>query len=305
MNLTCECPNCSNDNAYFNGLNYECPDCDYEWSNKDSIFDNDDDDDEFLDETEKLELYYKKLDEQKVGESLNQQTFRDLYSPSWNFEKFLILYPRESIDGIYFNEIQSVLIKTKDFAEVIKLAPDAKLSEEIISKVREEAILSYLDNRDDLPISSTILDWSKYINAPESFIAKIFPKNGPNVFQQLPHVDTGDLTILFHKRIENLYYTLKSQKDFSKYGRFTLKEMKNIFTELSEDDPSEEYSDNKVLKGKIKNHFSTELNLISKYRIEWREGIFDHFINEAKDQKLSKIDTIVLILSSYFKEIMV
>jgi uncharacterized Zn ribbon protein len=26
-----ECPNCSNENAYHNGVQYECPDCDYEW----------------------------------------------------------------------------------------------------------------------------------------------------------------------------------------------------------------------------------------------------------------------------------
>jgi hypothetical protein len=27
------CPNCSNENAYFDGVQYVCPDCDFEWGN--------------------------------------------------------------------------------------------------------------------------------------------------------------------------------------------------------------------------------------------------------------------------------
>jgi len=26
-----ECPNCGSENAYHNGVSYECPDCDNEW----------------------------------------------------------------------------------------------------------------------------------------------------------------------------------------------------------------------------------------------------------------------------------
>lgn len=26
-----ECPKCGSDQAYFNGVAYECPDCNYEW----------------------------------------------------------------------------------------------------------------------------------------------------------------------------------------------------------------------------------------------------------------------------------
>lgn len=29
--LNTECPNCLEENAYFNGVEYECPDCDYTW----------------------------------------------------------------------------------------------------------------------------------------------------------------------------------------------------------------------------------------------------------------------------------
>ncbi len=31
MEDTCICPKCSMENAYFNGVCYECPDCDYKW----------------------------------------------------------------------------------------------------------------------------------------------------------------------------------------------------------------------------------------------------------------------------------
>ena len=48
MNLNCTCPYCDNENAYHNGVNYECPDCDAEWDNNGNLlngeYDDDDDD---------------------------------------------------------------------------------------------------------------------------------------------------------------------------------------------------------------------------------------------------------------------
>lgn len=38
-----QCPNCGSENAYHNGVCYECPDCDYEWGGDDY------DDDEWYD----------------------------------------------------------------------------------------------------------------------------------------------------------------------------------------------------------------------------------------------------------------
>lgn len=31
LNVTCQNPDCQSENAFHNGINYECPDCDYEW----------------------------------------------------------------------------------------------------------------------------------------------------------------------------------------------------------------------------------------------------------------------------------
>lgn len=38
--MTVECPNCGMENAYYDGVCYVCPDCDYTWGG-----DDDDDDD--------------------------------------------------------------------------------------------------------------------------------------------------------------------------------------------------------------------------------------------------------------------
>ena len=39
-----QCPNCGRDNAFHNGICFECPDCDYEWGGDDDDYDDDDDD---------------------------------------------------------------------------------------------------------------------------------------------------------------------------------------------------------------------------------------------------------------------
>ena len=30
--MNTECPSCESENAFHNGVNFECPDCDYEWN---------------------------------------------------------------------------------------------------------------------------------------------------------------------------------------------------------------------------------------------------------------------------------
>lgn len=56
------CPNCYMENAYHNSFGYECPDCDYEWSNDvdSSINVDDDDDDSIFDEfTQRPNPFFK------------------------------------------------------------------------------------------------------------------------------------------------------------------------------------------------------------------------------------------------------
>jgi len=33
-NIEINCPNCGSDNAFHNGVCYECPECDHEWSDE-------------------------------------------------------------------------------------------------------------------------------------------------------------------------------------------------------------------------------------------------------------------------------
>ena len=42
MEDTCTCPKCHMENAYFNGVIFVCPDCDYEWSNQSAFISNND-----------------------------------------------------------------------------------------------------------------------------------------------------------------------------------------------------------------------------------------------------------------------
>lgn len=46
MNLNCTCPYCDNENAFHNGMNYECPDCDAAWDDDGNLLNGDDDDDD-------------------------------------------------------------------------------------------------------------------------------------------------------------------------------------------------------------------------------------------------------------------
>lgn len=45
--MNTDCPNCGCEDAYFNGVCYECPNCDHEWhANGSESIDNDEEDSE-------------------------------------------------------------------------------------------------------------------------------------------------------------------------------------------------------------------------------------------------------------------
>lgn len=70
MEDTCTCGNCGDDNAYFNGVNYECPDCDFEWDieGRSLSFNNDfeEEEDELLKELMELDKPFFKLKHGKL-----------------------------------------------------------------------------------------------------------------------------------------------------------------------------------------------------------------------------------------------
>lgn len=63
MNI--ECPNCGSENAYYNGVEYECPDCDYTFSDE-MCFDDDGDEDLYDDIFEDDDDYEYYEDEDDV-----------------------------------------------------------------------------------------------------------------------------------------------------------------------------------------------------------------------------------------------
>lgn len=46
MSMNTECPKCESENAYFDGVNYVCPDCNYEWEADNLIIENEDEDED-------------------------------------------------------------------------------------------------------------------------------------------------------------------------------------------------------------------------------------------------------------------
>lgn len=69
MEDTCPCLNCGCESAYFNGVTYECPECDFEWDvDGNDIFstDIDDEEDEALNELMSLKESYFKLNHGKL-----------------------------------------------------------------------------------------------------------------------------------------------------------------------------------------------------------------------------------------------
>jgi len=297
FNLTTECPECFNENAYFNGLNYECPDCGYEWDNVNGFVNNND-----WDKEDQKEKYFEKMEELMVGDIITEKTLREIYSPSRLLEKNLILYKEEGTEEEFSNEISQVLIKTKDYSSILKVKPKGNLPEEKINKIREQSVSWYLSHQDTLPLFPSVSDWAGYIHAPEDFIEKILPKS-PHFISDIP--TPYDLTILFHKKIEKLYPILKRNKEISYEGKFTLDDVNDIFSEVAEGERNP-FPTNMELEIEVRKHFSKEFNAIKVYRNDmnkWREGSFDHFLIQAKENRLSLIDTIVLVLKTYFTDI--
>jgi uncharacterized Zn ribbon protein len=44
--MNTSCPNCGMETAYFDGVEFCCPDCDYTWSDNQFSFEEDDDENE-------------------------------------------------------------------------------------------------------------------------------------------------------------------------------------------------------------------------------------------------------------------
>jgi hypothetical protein len=90
------CPNCGDENAYHNGLAYECPDCGYEW---DSVVSN-----HFEDAIQDTGRHlYRRQDKARVGTKVDSGSIRRLFSPSYRFAKWHALYRESGPEEDYCN----------------------------------------------------------------------------------------------------------------------------------------------------------------------------------------------------------
>ena len=70
MEDTCTCPKCHMENAYYDGVVFICPDCDYEWSDNSETFSSDNDLEDYseFEELTKLKVPFFKLEHGKLYE---------------------------------------------------------------------------------------------------------------------------------------------------------------------------------------------------------------------------------------------
>lgn len=309
--LNFECPACFNENAYFNGLVNECPDCDSTWSNERSsnkgnkFYDEYEEDDE--DEFKKQSVRTEEV--RRAGNKIDRNALKNLFSPDWQYNRALVLYSEENDDvDEYQYAITYSLLEFKKFSEIQTIQPPKNLSEAKVNQLIEKEVKAYLESRDELPLVPSVEDWANYIGAPKSLIEKIIPKPPININQLidfLPKVDQGDLTPLFRNRISQFHLSLK-KKGVSEAKRITVEELEDMFAALA-DNEHINYGYDYPFDFEMGSYLSKEFNVISKYKKDlnkWDEGSFDKLILDAQEQKLSMGETVVFILENYFKEIM-
>lgn len=68
MEDTCTCPKCQMENAYYDGVVFVCPDCDYEWSDNTEITLSNDESEDYseFEELTKLKVPFFKLEHGKL-----------------------------------------------------------------------------------------------------------------------------------------------------------------------------------------------------------------------------------------------
>jgi hypothetical protein len=295
---TVDCPRCGSENAYFNGVAYECPECDFEW---DDETDAADDYFDYLDEKE------KEFDRQGrlfVGEKISVKTLKNLFSPDWQFYKRYELFKETGVEEDFYNELLETLAETNRYDALLAVKAPSIAPERKDSLIRG-AVCEYLESRDELPLFPTVQDWSAAIQAPEDFIRKIIPGNGVNFRQFLPLAsDPRDLTILFYRKLQTFYDELQESNP-ELADEISPRGLERLFTALSNGEKPERDDVLWLIVDKVNASFADELALIKRYREALhKKGAFATSIREAKAGNLSLIDTIILILKDYLKDIL-
>jgi hypothetical protein len=301
FNDTTDCPICGNENAYYNGLNYECPDCGYEWGDES-------DEEDYLDEQEQKELRLKKQEIQYVQNGITITSLRKLYSPDWLFYKWDELYAEHEhgLEEDYWELVFETIATQNDFSQVRNIEYSKELDEKKKKAIEQRVIKSYLESRDELPLFPTVNDWACYIKAPIEFINQIIPNGHVDFWQFMPlaQMNHDAFATLFNKKLSELYQTMKSGND-ELSEEISMKDVEYVFTCIVNDEKPAYPVLDWIIGDKIRKEFSKELTIIKTYREELNsKKCFEKYILQAKDKNMSLLETIVFILQDYLKEIL-
>jgi len=256
---------------------------------------------DFLNNSEKFKALFENIDKLRIVGCNSLDALKKAYIPSWNFYKDLILYAESDDEDVFYTEICKTLILTNSYSEIIKIKANQSLSNDKVSSTINRAIENYLESRDELNFYPSTLEWSQYINAPNTLIEEILKNRKPHLLHFLPMPDEVDFSIYFEGKMKKLYNNLKRNAD---YYELSFQDLQSAFIDLINGE-----KDNYIYYGvydNLKDFFANELNLLLKYRIDidnWKSGSLDQFYKVANENKLSNIDTVSLVLEFYFKEL--
>ena len=151
----------------------------------------------------------------------------------------------------------------------------------------EEAIITYLSYKDNMPFYPTIEDWMKEISAPEDFIKKIIPEKGVHLSTLFCDF-SPELRTIFWKKVEKME---ELEEENYEDGKFEFSE--NYFDEYFFEKTST------TIKSQWKKYLSKEFVVAQRLEEAWQNN--EHYFEIAKEKHLSVIDTVMLFVDYAFE----
>ena len=291
------CPNCGDENAYHNGLAYECPDCGYEWDSavraqsEDVVGDS-------------CEHSYRQQDKARVGRKVDPGSIRRLFSPSYRFGKWHALYRETGLEEDYYNAIVDALLELGNYSAVRDLAPTGERAGQSEAEIFHRALRHYMESRDELPAFPKPEEWAAYIGAPLEVIQDACPAEGVDIQAFLPlQVESEDFTVLFYPRLLAIYEREISQSEEAREA-LSLRALENLFTELATGESNDPDDEVWFMRTKLSTQLSGELAAIQVYRDELSSGAIRTKISEVRALSLSTGEAVATIVGSHFEHLL-
>ena len=253
------CPVCGDENAYFNGIAYECPDCGHEWHS--SLLTTPEETDD-----EKLLRMYRQEDISRVGESTNSVSIQRLFSPSYRFSKWHTLFRETGVEEDYHTALVDELLESCSYTSLLDIEAPKGLADQRRSELFRGVLRGYLESRDELPAFPRIGDWAEYIDAPIDVLREGFPENGIDIMQFLPlTLDEEDFTILFRPRLVSFYDRFQAGSS-EPVDYVSIRAVEDLFTEFVTGEKAGIDDEAWFMRSPLRKEFEKELKAIQSYR---------------------------------------